>query len=193
MVCESCIKFFKRKDSFSQCVGLVRPWHWEFYWLLINKFSISVFQRRTTHRYIWHSKDMKGQTYLCINEDMQAQTNTNDLISNAGRKVPGINLDHKILCLCFISCFYSFPSCFTILHSLPALMYNCNFSYVILRMVLSLNISFILPFGFYSMVSRLFLACLSWEILLWEHLECSSFCQRQDWQSQSLLNNHKND
>lgn len=45
--------------------------------------------------------------------------NTNDLISSASGEVPGVNLDHKNLCMHFISCLYSFPSCFTILHSLP--------------------------------------------------------------------------
>lgn len=74
--------------------------------------------------------------------------NTNDLISRAHKKVPGAKLDHKNLCMCFISCLYSFPSCFTMLHSLPALKYNCHFSYIILQMVSHFLVSFILPFAF---------------------------------------------
>lgn len=114
--------------------------------------------------------------------------NANDLLPSTSKEVPGVNLDHKNLCIHFISCLYSFPSCFTILHSLPALQYNCHFSYITPQMVPQFLVSFILLFCFFSIISHLFLACLLWEILLGGHLEYSSFCQRQVWQFQSLLN-----
>lgn len=91
--------------------------------------------------------------------------------------------------MCFVSCLYSFLSCLTILHSLPALKYNCHFSYIMLPMVSHVLVSFIMPFGFFLHVILSISGLSSWEISLWGHLECSSFCQRQDWQFQSLLNN----
>lgn len=147
---------------------LVTPWHCKFYQILINKlhflyFCVLKWQQLIDS--IWHSKYMKVQRYLYKHGDTQAQR----LTQMFSYPMPVRTCLEEIwiirICMC-LSCLSLFPSCYAILYSLPAILkiyYTSNsISYF----------SFIhFAFCFFSpMLSPLFLACPSWEILLWGHL-----------------------